>query len=97
MVRYTVKPDRAAQNEELVRALFAELDQVKPAGLRYAAFRLDDGLTFIHLISSDKDEHGPLPHLETLRAFHAGLRGRCDEAPVRTQLSEIGSFRHAND
>lgn len=81
MVRYTVKPDQADHNEQLVRALFAELDGVAPAGLRYATFKLADGVTFIHLISHDStDGHGP-PQLQALKAFHAGVRERCDEAP----------------
>lgn len=93
LVRYTVKADQVAHNEELVRAVFAELDQVQPPGLRYATFRLDDGVTFIHLVCHDKAKHGPLPHLPSLRAFHDGIRERCDTPPVRTELSEIGSFR----
>jgi hypothetical protein len=40
MVRYKVKPDRVAENEELVRAVYAELERTKPAELRYATFRL---------------------------------------------------------
>jgi hypothetical protein len=31
--------------------------------------------------------------LPALQAFHAGIRARCDVAPVRTQLSEMGSYR----
>ncbi len=94
MVRYTVKPDQAVHNEELVRAVFAELNRVQPAGLRYAAYKLDDDVSFIHLIWSDTENgRSPAPQLQTLREFHAGIRERCDEGPVRTKLSEIGSFR----
>jgi hypothetical protein len=39
MVRYRVKPDQAARNEELVRAVYDELHRTQPAGLRYATFR----------------------------------------------------------
>ncbi len=93
MVRYTVRPDQAAQNEELLVALFAELEQVKPKGLRYAAFKLRDGVTYIHFSWMDAENgHSALRHLNALRAFHAGLSRRCDETPVRTELSEIGSF-----
>jgi hypothetical protein len=71
--------------------VFAELDQVQPAGLRYAAFQLDDGVSYIHFVWMDSG-HGALPRLEALRTFHAGIRERCDTAPVRTELAEIGSF-----
>jgi len=49
IVRYRVKPERAAENEELVRAVYAELQETKPAGLRYATFQLDDGVSFVHI------------------------------------------------
>jgi hypothetical protein len=94
IVRYTVKPDQAAHNEELIEDALAELDRVRPAGFRYAVFKLADGVSFIHLVSHDT-EKGPSPmrQLPALQAFHAGIRERCNLAPVRTQLSEIGSYR----
>jgi hypothetical protein len=94
MIRYTVKPDQVAHNEELLQAVFAELDQTQLAGVRYAAFKLEDGVTFIHLIYNEHEKgQSPLSQLDALRAFHLGIRERCDVAPTRTKLSEIGSFR----
>ncbi len=94
MVRYRVKPDQVARNEELVRAVFDELDEAKPAGIRYAAFKLDDGVSFIHLIGrDDTGEHNPPPRLQALKEFHAGVRERCDDAPTRVPLTELGSYR----
>ena len=37
MVTYTVKPGREQENAALVRAVFEELAQTRPAGFRYAA------------------------------------------------------------
>ena len=34
IVRYTVKPDRVAENEQLVRDVYAELARTQPDGLR---------------------------------------------------------------
>ena len=97
MVRYRVKPDQAAHNEELIRAVLAELEEVEPAGLRYAAFKHDD-VSFIHLISNDAtDGHSPARDLHALKAFHEGLRERCEDAPVRTALTAIGSYRVFDD
>jgi hypothetical protein len=92
MVRYTVKPEAAEHNAELVRAVYAELAQVDPEGLRYATFVLDDGITFVHLATHD--EHNPLPGLASFRAFQEGIGDRCDSPPVVTQLTEVGSFRY---
>ena len=91
MVRYKVKPDRAAENEELVRAVYDELQRTEPAGLRYATFQLDDGVSFVHLASTE-DGHSPLSQVEAFERFQANIADRCDEAPVVTELREIGSF-----
>ena len=90
MVRYKVKPEQVARNEELVRAVYEELHRLEPDGLRYATFKLPDGVTFIHL--ADTDGGNPLTELPAFKAFQAGVRERCDEPPVVSELSEVGSF-----
>jgi hypothetical protein len=93
MVRYRVKPERAAENEALVRAVYDELARTEPAGLRYATFELGDGVSFLHLASvSTGDGTNPLAGVEAFQRFQADVRDRCDEAPVVTELREIGSF-----
>jgi hypothetical protein len=91
MVRYQVKPEQVARNEELVRAVYEELHRAEPDGLRYATFKLPDGVTFVHLADSD-GQGSPLTGLAAFQAFQAGLRERCDEPPVVSELSEVGSF-----
>jgi hypothetical protein len=94
LVRYKVKPDRATENEELVRAVYDELQRTAPAGLRYATFLLDDGVSFVHLASIEtEDGRSPLSDVEAFKQFQANIAERCDEAPVATTLREIGSFR----
>jgi hypothetical protein len=92
IVRYRVKPDQAARNEELVRAVYEELHRSAPAGLRYATFQLEDGVTFVHLFES-ADGQNPLTELQAFREFQEGIRDRCDEPPVITEFREVGSFR----
>lgn len=91
MVRYKVKPDRVEENEALVRAVYEELGRVEPAGLRYATFALEDGVSFVHL--AETEEGNPLVELEAFKRFQEGIRERCDEPPVATEIREIGSFR----
>jgi hypothetical protein len=94
MVRYKVKPDRAAENVELVRAVYDELERTDPTGLRYATFQLDDGVSFVHLASTDTaDGHNPLSDSKAFGRFQENIGDRCDEAPIVTELREIGSFR----
>jgi hypothetical protein len=92
MVRYKVKPERVAENEELVRAVYDELAQTQPDGLRYATFKLDDGVSFVHIAETD-GESSPLTQVVAFRRFQQDIAERCDERPVVTTLTEVGSFR----
>ncbi len=94
MVRYKVKPDRVAENEALVRGVYEELERVAPDGMRYATFRLDDGVSFVHLAAVDTEGgRTPLTDLAAFQRFQQDLRERCDEPPALSELAEIGSYR----
>ena len=98
MVRYRVKPDHVAKNETLVRAVYDELQRTNPPGLRYATFQLEDGVTFVHLASTEtEDGTNPLAGIRAFQQFQQDIADRCDEAPQVTELREIGSFRLFGD
>ena len=92
MVRYKVKPERVAENEELVRAVYAELASEAPDALRYATFRLEDGVSFVHLAWTE-DGQNPLTRIGAFARFQEQIRERCDEPPAVTELNEVGSYR----
>jgi hypothetical protein len=81
VIRYTTKSERAEENERLVRAVFAELSQGSGEGLRYAVFRLEDGVSFVHVAVFDGHES------------QSGIGERCDEGPVAADATLIGSYR----
>jgi hypothetical protein len=94
MVRYRVKPERVEENEDLVRAVYDELRRSEPAGLRYATFKLDDGVSFVHLAVTESENGGsPLSKLKAFQEFQKDIEDRTDEGPVVTELDLIGSFR----
>jgi hypothetical protein len=93
MVRYKVKPEQVATNEQLVRDVYAALATAQPDGLQYATFKLDDGVSFVHLAAHGAQN--PLQQVEAFQRFQQGIRDRCDEPPVVTELEEIGSYRFA--
>jgi hypothetical protein len=98
MVRYKVKPERAAENQELVRAVYEELRSNEPAGLRYATFQLDDGVSFAHVALVDTDDgKNPLSEVKAFAEFQKGIGDRCDEPPVATPMREVGSYRVFGD
>jgi hypothetical protein len=80
MVRYRVKSDRVAENDELVRSVYEELEREAPEGFQYATFRLDDGQTFVHLALGGTTD-GPLPRLGAFKRFQEGIADRFEEGP----------------
>jgi hypothetical protein len=93
MVRYTVRPEQAAANEELVRAVYAELHATQPHGLRYATFRAEDGVGFVHLAVNEADTGpSPLTAVPAFRRFQEGIRERCADPPVAIELRQVGAF-----
>jgi hypothetical protein len=91
MVRYRVKPDQVEANETLVRAVYAELADKQPAGLRYETFKLDDGVTFVHL-AFHEDGFAGLGTFDAFNEFTKDVRDRCAEPPVTSTVERIGGF-----
>ena len=98
MVRYKVKADRASENERYIAAVFRQLGRNKPAGLRYASFKLNDGVSFVHIVSLEgADGTNPLRESAAFEAFTAHIRDRCEEPPVAVDLNEVGSYGFFGD
>lgn len=92
MVRYTVKPDQVAANEQLVRDVYEELADLQPDDFHYATFKMEDGVSFVHIATQEGD-HNPLGDMAAFQRFQQDIRDRCDGPPVATRLEEVGSFR----
>ena len=98
MVRYKVKPDRVTENENYIKKVFEELKETGPEGLRYASFKLSDGVSFIHIASIEtKEGNNPLADSSAFKTFQSEIKERCDELPVAIELNEIGSYRIFGD
>jgi len=91
IVRYKVKADRAEENVGLVKAVYAELNETKPEGLRYATFVAEDGVSFVHVADITGDAN-PLAQCAAFKAFQKDIKDRCEEPPAPTPVSEVGSF-----
>jgi hypothetical protein len=92
IIRYRVKPDRAEENAALVRAVYDELATTRPEGFRYATFRLEDGVSFVHIAFTEADDDQPLQRIAAFRRFSEGVSERCDEPPVLSEMAEVGSY-----
>lgn len=92
MVRYTTRADQAEENAQLIREVFESLRQTAPAGITYASYRLDDGVSFVHIASIDDPANNPLQSLPAFKAFTAGVNDRCEVVPVTSVLHEVGRY-----
>ncbi|MFZ0381459.1 MAG: hypothetical protein WCD11_30375 [Solirubrobacteraceae bacterium] len=91
MVTYTVKPGREQENAALVRAVFEELAQTRPAGFRYAVFKLPDSCQFVHLYTNEGAAAGALQQLPAFQAFVAAASHEQPAAFAEPEL--IGDYR----
>ena len=91
IIRYTTKPECADENERLIRAVFAELADHDPEGLRYAAFRLEDKVSFVH-VAVVEGASNPLADSAAFAEFQRGIKDRCTDGPVAVDADIIGSF-----
>jgi hypothetical protein len=92
VVRYTVTAGREPENEALVRDVYAELSGSRPAGFSYATFREEDASAFMHLAAVAEGQPNPLPASAAFARFQAGIGERCEQPPIVTELTEVGSY-----
>jgi hypothetical protein len=97
VVRYQAKPDRADENQRLIEAVFAELDARQPEGFTYQVFRLEDGVSFVHVASVDTDDGtNPLTTTPAFSEFVREIADRCEEGPVASGATAVGSYESAS-
>jgi hypothetical protein len=90
VVRYRTKPEHAEANAELVRAVFQELAADDPPGLGYVTYRLDDGVTFVHVATIEGDN--PLVSSAAFSRFQQGIADRCEEGPIAMDATVVGLY-----
>jgi hypothetical protein len=94
VVRYQAKRERADENQRLIEAVFTELEQREPNGFTYKVFRLEDGVSFVHVvIEHDVDDPDSLQEVPAFQAFVADIAERCDIAPVAMGATIVGGYR----
>jgi hypothetical protein len=92
VVRYQTRPERADENQQLIEAVFAELHERAPKGFTYNVLRLEDGVSFIHVVTDDVDDPDSLQTVPAFQTFVAGVGDRCDRPPVALGAAVVGSY-----
>jgi hypothetical protein len=94
VVRYRTKPERAEENVQLVQKVFAELDEMQATGFAYTSLRLDDGVSFVHVVvEEDGGGSVSLADVPAFQEFTAGIADRCEEQPVAMRATVVGAHR----
>ena len=95
VVRYQTKPERADENQKLIEAVFADLDEREPEGFTYKVFRLEDRVSFVHVMieHEDVDQPDSLGDVPAFQAFVADIDDRCDIPPVAMGATIVGGYR----
>jgi hypothetical protein len=95
VVRYQTKPERAEENQALIEKVFEDLEQRQPDGFTYKVFRLEDGVSFVHVLVEHDDVADPdsLADVPAFQAFTADIADRCEVPPVASKASIVGGYR----
>jgi hypothetical protein len=94
LIRYRTKPETADENQRLVEKVYAELTERDPGGVHYATLRLEDGVTFMHLFTTDSDDtSNTLNGIAAFSEFLRNLPQRCAEPPTAQPVTVVGSYR----
>jgi len=92
-VTYTTKAEYAAQNQNNIKTVMADLKKLNHADINYNSCLGADGKTFTHLAFFKEDEaEKVLLGLPSFKAFQEQLRGSGLESPPKQELlSLVGS------
>ena len=94
VVRYQTRPEQADENQRLVEAVFADLEKREPVGFTYKVFRLEDGVSFVHVVvEHDVENPDSLQSVPAFQAFVAGIADRCDIPPVAMGATVVGGYQ----
>jgi len=90
LIRYEIKKGHVAEHVQLLQQVFRELQDAAIPGFGYAAYQLDDGVTFLELLDSEQGP-GPLAASPSFGRYRATLDARCAVLPDMTELREVAS------
>lgn len=92
MVRASVKPEFVHALEEALAKMFTAIERAQPKGVRYASYRLPDGVTYVAQLEVADGIDNPLPAIEEFTDFQASLKGWLAGPPAAEQLEVRGAY-----
>ena len=94
VVRYQDKPERADENQKLIEAVFTDLEARQPKGFTYKVFRLEDGVSFVHVSieHEEVEDRDSLAEVPAFKAFVADIADRCTVPPLAMGATVVGGY-----
>ncbi|MEM7131707.1 MAG: hypothetical protein AAF702_35665 [Chloroflexota bacterium] len=92
-VQYTVREEYVETNKANIQKVMADLNALNNSDIRYSAFQLEDGQTFMHFVMRANEEaQKSLSELPSFQEFQRQLRESQPEVPPKAEeLSLVGS------
>jgi hypothetical protein len=85
-VQYTVKDEYVEMNKINIQKVMDELAEINNPGVRYSAFVLNDGNTFVHFaMYPDEETMSIVNNLETFISFRQQLKESQPEIPPKAE------------
>src|ERR1700690_409268 len=92
IVRYETRPDATAENERLIKNVFAELAATKPPALQYFVLRHgENGFTHVAFYE-EVDGATPLKKVAAFQEFQSAISKRVLQPPASTSVEVIGNY-----
>jgi hypothetical protein len=91
-VQYTIRPEYAANNQKNIAAVVAELKTLNRTDIKYGAWILPDGKTFMHFDQFDTEEaHLNLQELASFKKFASELWESGFESEPKLELLSLAA------
>jgi hypothetical protein len=91
VIRYRTRgPAETQENVRLIKAVFAQLDEIRPEGVRYAAYQLGDGQDFMHVVAAG--DGSALSNLPAFKEFQENIADRITDRPQFTEATRLGAY-----
>jgi hypothetical protein len=94
VVQYRCRSAEAAdENQRLVEDVFEELDALGDTGFAYTSLRLEDGVSFVHVVVEHGEGGADLSAIPAFQRFVAHIDERVDAPPTARGADIVGAHR----
>ncbi|MBC7713400.1 MAG: hypothetical protein H7177_08675 [Rhizobacter sp.] len=91
-IQYTVKEEFVTENKANIKSMMDQIRSLERFDIRYTAYVLKDGKTFVHLAQYENTEaQDDLHNLATFKVFSRERDAHIEIAPELVEMTLVGS------